>query len=191
MTALYETLGAGVVLSWVLFQGLIWVLRPKRALIVALTLGILPFAVIPQVSVPAMIQAVFAPFGVLLPVLAARSLAASLGHRVTRFASLDLIVVLGLYVTYLCAALGVFAWDPYPLGYSSAGAGAVAVAIALYGAWRGHVSVAVGAVLGQGLWLLGAGSSNYFDHVSHALLVPVIVVVLLRRLGRLLRKPVT
>jgi hypothetical protein len=37
------------------------------------------------------------------------------------------------------------------------------------------------AVLGQALWLMGWGSSNWFDHVLHAVLVPVTTVVLILR----------
>jgi len=35
------------------------------------------------------------------------------------------------------------------------------------------------AVAGQALWVAGRGSSNWFDHVLHALLLPVAGVVLI------------
>jgi hypothetical protein len=50
-----------------------------------------------------------------------------------------------------------------------------------YGALTGQVFLPLVAVLGQALWLMGWGSSNWFDHVLHAVLVPVTTVVLILR----------
>jgi len=181
MSAAYEALAAGIVTAWVLFQGLRLFLPLRMALGCALALGVLPYLLVPHVPAFAMIIAVFAPFGVLLPVLAVQSLMRTTGVAVPRFATRELLLGLVCYVAFLSASLGVFDWDPYRLGYTPHWGGGIAVLIAAYGALRGHVGLSLAALLGQVLWMLDIGSSNYFDHISHALMVPILVVVLVQR----------
>jgi hypothetical protein len=53
------------------------------------------------------------------------------------------------------------------------------LAVCAYGLWSGTLFLPLVAVLGQALWVAGLGSSNWFDHVLHAGLVPVAGVVLI------------
>ena len=55
------------------------------------------------------------------------------------------------------------------------------LAVCIYELVTGNWFLAGVAVLGQLAWVMGWGSSNWFDMVLHVLLVPVAVVVLVMR----------
>lgn len=125
--------------------------------------------------------AVFAPFGVMLPALALGRGLAMWGHAPMPWRSGDLIVVLVLYLAFLVASLDGVGINPYGWGYTPLGAAIAGVALAALALWRGRWCVAAAVPVAQGLWLAEIGPENFFDLVSHALLVPVVGIVLLRR----------
>lgn len=128
------------------------------------------------------VVAMLAPLGVMLPALALRHAGARLGVPVQPFATAELAVFLVAHVGFLAAAFGVLPINLYRLGYAPGAVAVMVLAVCAYGAWRGNLFLPFVAVAGQAAWVAGWGSSNWFDHVLHALLVPVVVVVLLGRL---------
>lgn len=179
--AVYDALAAGLVLGWSLFWLLRFFIPVRLAAGVAVGVGFVPFFLFPTFAFYSIFIAVFTPFGLLLPMVAVQGILRVLGYRVTRVATLDLLAILGLYTAFILASVGVFEWDPYRYGYLPASGGAVAVMLCLYGLLRQHIWISAVAVAGQVLWAFDFGSSNYFDHISHVLLIPIIAICLLRR----------
>lgn len=126
--------------------------------------------------------ALLAPFGVMLPALALRHVAVRLGAPVPGFATWELAAFLVLYTGFLAAAFGVIAVDIYRLGYAPWPVAAMVLAVCGYGLVSGNWFLPLVAVAGQAAWVMGWGSSNWFDHVLHAALWPVAAVVLVARL---------
>jgi len=127
-------------------------------------------------------MALLSPLGVMLPALALRHAWAVWGGAVVPFGTIELLVFLAAYVTFLASAMGVLPVDLYRLGYAPWPVAAMVLAICCYGMWSGTLFLPLVAVAGQALWVAGLGSRNWFDHVLHALLVPVITVALILRL---------
>ena len=126
--------------------------------------------------------ALLEPIGVVLPLLVLRQVAGAMGWPLPAFSSPELLIFLMLYIGFLSASMGVLPFDPYRLGYAPLPVGAMVLALCLYGLATGNWAIPVIAVAGQALWVAGIGSSNWFDHVLHVLLVPVVAVVLIARL---------
>lgn len=126
--------------------------------------------------------AVLGPLGVVLPLLALRHVAGGLGLAIQPFPTPWLILFLLAYLAFLAASMGVLPADPYRLGYAPLPVAAMVLALCAWGAVQGNLFVPLLAVTAQALWLAGWGSSNWFDHVLHVALVPVVAVVLIGRL---------
>ena len=126
--------------------------------------------------------AVLGPIGIVLPLLALRQMAAGVGLPGAPFGTVELLVFVMLYMAFIATAMGVLPVDLYRLGYAPISVAVMVLALCAYGALSGNAFVPLLAVSGQALWVVGWGSSNWFDHVTHALLVPIIFVVLIARL---------
>ena len=126
--------------------------------------------------------AVLGPVGIVLPMLALRHVAAGAGMPVAPFGTVELVIFALLYAGLVATSMGVIPVDIYRLGYAPVPVAVMVLTLCAYGALSGSFFIPLVAVLGQGLWVMGWGSSNWFDHVTHALLGPVVVVVLLSRL---------
>lgn len=126
--------------------------------------------------------AVLGPVGIVLPLLALRHVAAGAGLPVAPFGTVELLVFVLAYAGFLATSMGVIPVDLYRLGYAPVPVAVMVLALCAYGALSGNAFIPLVAVLGQALWVMGWGSSNWFDHVTHTILVPVIFVVLLLRL---------
>ncbi len=126
--------------------------------------------------------AVLGPMSLVLPLLALRHMAAAAGVPVNPFGSVELLVFLLVYIAFLAASMGVIPVDMYRFGYAPTPVAIMVLMLCAYGWLTGSLFIPLLAVLGQALWVLGWGSSNWFDHVLHALLVPVVFVVLFLRL---------
>ena len=126
--------------------------------------------------------ALLAPFGVLLPALATRQMAIRLGVDFPTFTTAELLVFLAIYVWFLSTTFGITPGQPYRLGYAPLPVALMVLALCAYGALTGNWFIPLVAVLGQLGWVMGWGSSNWFDYVTHVLLVPVVVVTLILRL---------
>lgn len=126
--------------------------------------------------------AVLEPLGVILPLLSLRHMAAAAGLPLAPFSTVEIAVFAGLYLLFLMAAGGMLPAAPYRLGYAPLPVGVLVIALCLYGAATGNLFLPLAAVLGQALWVAGWGSSNYFDHLLHVLLVPVATVALIGRM---------
>lgn len=182
MTGLGAAVALAVLLGWVVFALAGLVLPPGIAAGIGLVLGAaVVFGFRDSMAVGGLI-ALLAPFGVMLPALALRHAAVKLGVPATPFGTAELAVFLAAYLLFLSAAFGVIPLDLYRLGYAPLPVAVMALAVCAYGAATGNLFLPLVAVAGQALWAMGWGSSNWFDYVLHATLVPVVTVVLLLRL---------
>ena len=126
--------------------------------------------------------ALVGPIGVVLPLLVLRYIGADLGLSVQVFGTVELLAFLGAYLVFLAATLGMVPVDMYRWGYAPVPVGAMVLILCGYGALTGNVFIPLVAVTGQALWVTGWGSSNWFDHVLHVLLVPITIIVLALRM---------
>ena len=181
MSGILANVALAVVLAWVVFALAGWVVAPWLAVALGAVVGLAVIALARDTLVPSGLVALLAPFGVMLPALALRHMGGSLGLPVLPFGTVEIVVFLGLYVVFLAASMGVVPVDPYRLGYAPLPVGGMVLAVCLYGALTGNPFLPLVAVLGQVAWVMGWGSSNWFDYVLHVLMVPVAVIVLVQR----------
>ncbi|HKL46605.1 MAG TPA: hypothetical protein VJ906_10240 [Roseovarius sp.] len=175
-------LGLAVILGWLAFVVLGWVVAAPLSVWVGGATGALVVLVARNTLPLRGMVALLAPFGVMLPALALRHMTMGAGLPVVPFATLEILVFLVLYVAFLTSAIGLVRLDAYRIGYAPLPVAVMVLAVCLYGFLTGNWFLPLVAVLGQALWLSGWGSSNWFDHVTHVLLVPVALVVLILRL---------
>ena len=181
MTGAVTHLFIAILAAWTI-AGLSGYLLPMT---VALALGALVgFAalIFPKNPVSRGLIAILDPVGVVLPLLALRHMAGWFGLSGYAFSATELTVFLIVFVLFLAAATDKLPFDPYRLGYSPIPVALVVLAICLIGAVQGSFFLPALAVLAQVLWVLRWGSSNYFDHILHATLVPVVLIELIGRL---------
>ena len=182
MTGVVSKLGLAVLLGWVAWGLFSLGLDLPLSLAVGLAIGAAcAFALRATLPVGAL-MAVLDPIAIVLPLLALRHMSASLGVSVHPFDTAELVAFLLLYLTFLATAAGALPWEVYRLGYAPVPVALIALALCAFGLWQGTAFLPLVAVTGQILWVLGWGSSNYFDHILHVALVPVVVVVLILRL---------
>lgn len=173
--------GLAVVLAWVVFALTGWVVAAPVSVWLGGALGALAVLLLRDTLPLRGLVALLAPFGVMLPALALRHMAAKLGLPVVPFGTLELVVFLLAYLVFLASAMGALPLDVYRLGYAPWPVAAMVLAICAYGLVTGNWFLPLVVVVGQALWLTGWGSSNWFDYVTHVLLVPVAAVVLVLR----------
>lgn len=186
MTQIYEYMGLFIVSFWVAFRVLYPFVSRELALyisgVIIVILYIFSFEII------TILIAIFAPFGILLPTLALQDIARKC--KVYDFGTYpvhELVLVLIIYVAFLSASIGVFHFDPYRFGYSPAIGSSIALTACGYALWRGYYVIAVALILGQIAWTFDLGSSNYFDHMTHVIIVPIIFIVLVKKVIQLFR----
>jgi len=185
MSQFLEYAGLFIIIVWALYRGLSPFVSNALSMIIAVGVCILIPIIINEAAY--ILIAAFAPFGMVLPAIALQNMARKNGFQTKEFQTSELTVFLCIYFLFLCASLGVFTFDPYPIGYMPLYGNIITVILCLYTLWRGYYVLAAAIVLGQLSWALDYGSSNIFDHLTHALLVPVIVVTLLLRIKQRLR----
>ena len=98
------------------------------------------------------------------------------------FATWELLAFVVLYTAFLATVFGVIPMEVYRLGYAPMPVAVMVLAVCVHALATGNWFLALVAVTGQAAWVLGWGSSNWFDHMLHAALWPVAVVVLAGRL---------
>ncbi|MCZ4352291.1 hypothetical protein O4H61_07150 [Roseovarius aestuarii] len=182
MTGVVSTIWLAVLLGWVAWGALSLGLSLPISLALGLGFGVIGAVGLQSTLPVGALMAVLDPIAVVLPLLALRHMAATLGMPVQPFGTGPLLVFLLLYLTFLATAIGILPWEIYRLGYAPLPVALIALTLCAVGMWQGALFVPVVAIAGQFLWVLGWGSSNYFDHILHAALVPVVIVVLLLRL---------
>lgn len=181
MNALLSNAALAVMIGWVAFALAGLTLTPPLAAALGAVLGLGAVLLFHGSLALGALIALLAPFGVLLPALALRHAAAALGLPIQPFSTTELLVFLILYTAFLAAATGAIPVDLYRWGYAPIPVALMVLALCCYGALTGSLFVPLVAVLGQAVWALGWGSSNWFDEVSHAMLVPILVIVLITR----------
>ncbi|WP_129432273.1 hypothetical protein [Roseovarius sp. A46] len=178
MRGAFDHIGMAIVLGWAGFAlaGL-WV-GPAVASAAGGVVSALVLVL--QRSTPvAGAMALLSPLGVMLPALALRDLAAAWGLPVVPFGTAELLIFLAAYSAFLASAMGLVPVDLYRLGYAPWPVAAMVLAVCVYGIVSETLFLPLVSVAGQALWVARLGSSNWFDHVLHAMLMPVAVVVLL------------
>lgn len=182
MIGLLTYASVAVLLGWIVYALTGLFASAKIALIAGGLIGALGVILFRDTLPIRGFVAVLGPIGIVLPLLALRHAAAGAGVAVTPFGTVELLVFVLLYMAFLATAMGVIPADIYRIGYAPVPVAIMVLALCAYGLVTGNVFVPLVAVLGQALWVMGWGSSNWFDHITHALLVPVILVVLILRL---------
>lgn len=180
MTQIYEYTGLYIILFWVFFRGLYPFVSLKGAVFTSASiLGVLSIF---GSSFMFLMIAIFAPLGALLPALALQNIARKFNlYKPVAYPVYELILVLIIYVAFLSASIGVFSFDPYRYGYNPTLGSIIAFVTCCYALWRGYIFIAGALILGQIAWALGVSSSNYFDHITHVMLVPVILTTLIKK----------
>lgn len=182
MSGRLTLLWLAILIGWIAFGLIDEIAPPLVAAGLAAVAGALVVHLYRDTALLRGVVAVFGPIAVVLPMLALREVAKSMGLPVQSFGTAPLVVFLIAYVVFLIASAGVLPFDPYRLGYSPGPVAVMVLAICAWGAIQGNLFLPLLAVLAQALWLAGRGSSNWFDHMLHVLLVPIVVVALLGRL---------
>ena len=182
MTGVLASVWLAVILGWLVFALAGWVVGAPASVWIGGVVGAAAVLLFRDTLPLRGMVALLAPFGVMLPALALRHMGAKLGLPVIPFATSELLVFLLVYVAFLASAMGVVPVDIYRIGYAPLPVAVMVLAVCLYGLLTGNWFLPLVAVLGQLLWVMGWGSSNWFDHVTHVLLVPVTAVVLVTRL---------
>ena len=174
-TQIWELLAGSIVFAWVLMH----VPGAKRYFVWVHLVALLVIAgtAVMGWSFGGIWMATFEPFGTLLPgiCLAASSKRAGLWHYppISRWEKL---FAAALIVLVLLGTLDLLGVVPYVWFYAGWPPAALAGVLAMWAVWRGQMHVVICVLLAQTFWLLDIGSSNFFDHVSHVLLVPALVV---------------
>lgn len=171
-----------ILLGWVVYALVGLFTTVPVALIAGGVAGLLSVLVFRDTIAIRGFVALLGPIGIVLPLLALRHAAAGAGVAVAPFGTAELLVFVLLYMGFIAASIGVLPVDLYRHGYAPLPVAVMVLALCAYGALSGNLFIPFLAVSGQALWVMGWGSSNWFDHVTHALLVPVIFVVLILRL---------
>ncbi|WP_317055907.1 hypothetical protein [Roseovarius rhodophyticola] len=182
MTELGAKACIAILLGWVAFAVTGLVLPAWLALICAVGAGGACATILRKTIGINGFVALLAPFGVMLPALALRDVAVAFGIPIPGFAAFEIGVFLLLYTGFLLAAFGKLPLDLYRYGYAPKPVAIMVLVVCAYALLTGNWFLATVAVLAQGIWTLGWGSSNWLDHVLHVVLWPVAAVVLLTQL---------
>jgi len=181
MTAVYELASAAVLLGWLISRVLRLVMQARQATLTGFGLAALVVVLSYTGFMTGMFIGLLAPFGVMVPALALQNSARVFGLNTRGYSVMEMLGFWVFYLAFLTASAGVLDWDPYRFGYAAPGAAIAALALSAYAVWRGHVVVLAAVVLAQLLWLADIGSSNFYDQISHVLLVFILPVCALRR----------
>jgi hypothetical protein len=176
------TVFLALIIAWVMWGVASLVLSGPLSLMIGAALGFLIVFAFRE-SFPVMgLMALLEPIGIILPLLILRQASGALGWDWPAFSTEELLIFLLFYVAFLATAFGVIPLEAYRIGYAPGPVAVMVLALCLYGFLSGNWFVPLTAVAAQAMWVAGAGSSNWFDHILHVALVPVVVVVLITRL---------
>lgn len=182
MTGVLTILWLASLLGWLIWLVLGIGMPAHLALPLGLGLGVLITVVLRDTLALRGMVALLGPVGAVLPLLILRQMASDLGAPVQPFGTLPLVIFLAVYIAFLAAAMGALPVDLYRFGYAPLPVAVIALTLCAYGLGQGMIFVPLLAVMGQAMWALGWGSSNYFDHILHPAMVPAVGIVLVLRL---------
>lgn len=170
--------GLIAVTLWVVFRLLRLIALRENALPIAFSVVLIVTVTWPGNPVFVGMIALFAPFGVLLPALAIRSITRSLGVRVMPFHWAELLIFLLIYGFFIASSAGALPFDLYHLGYAPTGAAGLSLALCLWGMVRNSLFLPITSLVSLALWQAGLGSSNAFDNLTHLALLPLALIAL-------------
>lgn len=182
MTGALSVIWLGALIGWLAWLVLGLGMQAQLAVPLGLGAGLILALVLRDTLPLRGAVALLGPVGAVLPFVILRQMAAHSGASVEPFGSVELTVFAALYIAFLASAAGALPVDIYRLGYAPIPVAVIALALCAYGLGQGMVFVPLLAVTAQAMWVMGWGSSNYFDHVLHPVLVPAAVIVLVLRL---------
>ena len=182
MTGVVTQLWMAILLGWLGFVAISFLTDAQMAALAGLAFGISCVVMLRETIALRGLVAILEPVGVILPILALRHMADKFGFEITVLSVPELCAILVVYIAFLLTAFGVIPLEAYRFGYAPVPVAVMVLLACAYGAATGNLLVPLVAVVGQLLWVLGWGSSNWFDHVLHVLLVPILMVTLIGRL---------
>jgi hypothetical protein len=182
MTAIWASFGLASVFAWLIASFAGFVMPPLWAVGLGALLGLALAFGLPESLGVGGFMALLTPLGIMLPALALRHLGVKLGVPFTPFATWELALFFVLYTGFIASAFGVLPLELYRLGYAPLPVAIMVLAVCAYGLATGNWLIPLVAVLGQAAWVMGWGSSNWFDYVLHAMLWPVALIVLVGRM---------
>ena len=181
MNEIYTTVSVGLLLSWLAAALLRIALPGKQASLGGLVLG-LAIMLAARSTLPVLVLvSLFEPVAFGLSFLILRSLAKPF-LEIKVVPAWEQVLFLGLIFGYLYLSAGVTLFDPYRLGFDPLWAGCVAGSLCLYAGMRGYIGFSLLPFAAQIIWMTGLGSSNYFDHLISALMVPILIASVFGRL---------
>ncbi len=182
MSALASTVWLALLLGWMAWGALSLGLEMPVSLVLGLALGVVCAALFRDTLVLRGLIAVLAPVGIVMPLLILRQMAGHLGAPVQPFGGVQIGLFVLFYATFLAAAAGAIPVDLYRLGFAPWPVAIMVLALCALGLVQGSLFVPVLAVAAQAIWVIGWGSSNWFDQVLHPMLIPAAIIVLVLRL---------
>lgn len=181
MSELYAIFSFSLLTAALVFPLLSRTMTPRNAAVLAVVIGF-AISLVPRHSdFNLLMVSLLSPLPVLIPVYALGLLAGPFGFRPGWWPRADLAVALVALLTLILSAIGHIGFDIYRYGYEAWPVAIIAAGMAALALWRNHMLLLVGIVLGQILWMLEIGSTNFFDHVSHILLIPLLGLYILKR----------
>lgn len=181
MTVIYTTIWLALMLGWIFYKVLALLIPRPKAAIAGLIIGMLLATIGRQFPPATALTALLDPVALIIPVLLAEGLLRPFGYRRSAFPKWEILLFLALWIGFITLSTGVGPFDPYRLGYQPLGAGGITAAFIIYGVIRKNLFLPLLALAAQIMWAAGIGSSNYFDHIQHFLLLPVLLIALLPR----------
>ncbi len=182
MSALASTAWLALLLGWIAWGVLSLGLEMPVSLVLGLALGMVCAAIFRDTLPLRGLIAVLGPVGIVLPLLILRQMAGNLGVPVQTFGSVQIVMFILLYVAFLATAAGAISMDVYRFGFAPWPVAIMVLTLCALGLWQGALFLPVLAVVAQVFWVLGWGSSNWFDHVLHPMLIPAAIIVVVLRL---------
>ena len=182
MNLAYEFVGLFVFFWWAVASLAALLVRPRSAQ----SLGFLGAAILTlilgQTTFAMFTVASMAPFGAIFPALLYRNLRRRRGSDVRDFSTKEMAILFIFYTVFIFASAGRLDLDPYSLGYAPISGGLIALGVMAYFLVTRRYLLAGAALIGQLAWTFDVGSTNIFDHLGHGLLMPILFVMLVRRI---------
>ncbi len=186
--SLYTDIGLFIFFLWAFACLARQVLNSRHALLLASGVAMFCLLALRQTPISMFTLASLGPFGTVFPALLLRHLWRQLGRHVRDFSTAEILVLTILFSLFIFASIAWLPGDPYALGYAPFWGSTVALALLLYCLATGRVFLAAAVLVGQLAWTFDVGSTNIFDHVSHGLMLPTLLLMSVQRIIRFIAR---
>lgn len=180
MTAIWEILAGSVVMGWTLSQ--LPIMRRWVGISYAIGAVLIGGTAILGLQFGGIFIATLLPFGVMLPVLCLTSTLRQLNAAtLPDIPAWDKLGWAGAMIFVILGSLGAIKLFPYGWFYSGLGPLIIAVLVGLWAVLRRQAHILIAVLVAQVFWLTGIGSSNFYDQITHFILVPALVISAVRQ----------